>query len=120
MLEAFRWIEWIRPAGTVLINEQRIPPMSVTVGGAAYPPDEAILAAVGARTDDVMVVQGLSIAQRLGNPRLTNTVLLGALSTLLDVGPQTWLSVIERRVPPRYVELNREAFREGRLAVGAD
>jgi len=123
LLEAARWIEWLRPGGAVFINVQRISvqrisPMSVTVGDAVYPADEDILATVRARTDDVTVIEGLATAEQLGNPRLANTVLLGALSTRLDVPPETWLAVIERRVPPKYVELNREAFWEGRRAVG--
>jgi len=118
LLEAARWIEWLRPGGTVIINQQHIPPMSVTVGGAAYPSDERILDIVTARTGDVTVVEGLATAERLGNPRLANTVLLGVLSTRLDAGPETWLAVIERRVPPKYVELNRKAFWEGRRAAG--
>jgi indolepyruvate ferredoxin oxidoreductase beta subunit len=114
LLEAARWIDWLRPGGAVLINNQHISPMSVTVGDAVYPSDEDILAAVRARTDDVTIAEGLATAERLGNPRLANTVLLGALSTRLDVPPETWLAVVERRVPPRYVELNRQAFWEGR------
>jgi len=114
LLEAARWIEWLRPGGAVLVNHQRIPPMSVTVGNAVYPAEEDILATLRARTDDVTVIEGLAIAERLGNPRLANTVLLGVLSTRLDVPPETWLAVIERRVPPKYVELNRQAFWERR------
>jgi indolepyruvate ferredoxin oxidoreductase beta subunit len=116
LLEAARWIEWLCPGGAVLVNHQRIQPMSVMVGDAVYPADERILAAVEARTDDVTVIEGLATAERLGNPRLANTVLLGALSTRLDVPPEMWLAVIERRVPPKYVELNRKAFWEGRGA----
>ncbi len=114
VLEAARWIAWLRPGGTVFINRQRIAPMSVTVGDAVYPPEEEILAAVRARTGDVNLVAGLATAEQLGNPRLANTVLLGALSTRLDVEPEIWLAVISRRVPPKYVELNRQAFQEGR------
>jgi len=120
LLEAARWIAWLRPGGTVLINQQHISPMSVTVGNAVYPEDDEILAAVRARTDDVTMVEGLTTAERLGNIRLANTVLLGALSTRLDVPPETWLAVIERRVPPKYVASNREAFWEGRRAVSGD
>jgi len=120
ILEAARWIEWLRPGGGVLINRQRIPPMAVTVGDAVYPAEEDVLTAVRARTGDVTEVEGLAIAERLGNPRLANTVLLGALSTRLDVEPETWLSVVERRVPPKYVKLNREAFWEGRRVVGSE
>ena len=119
LLEAARWIDWLRPGGAVLINNQHISPMSVTVGDAVYPSDEEILAAVHARTDDVTIADGLVTAERLGNSRLANTVLLGALSTRLDVPPETWLAVVERRVPPRYVELNRKAFWEGRGLVDA-
>ncbi len=117
LLEVVRWIEWLRPGGAAFINRQRIPPMSVTVGNAVYPAEQEILDSVRARTDDVTVVEGLTIAERLGTARLTNTVLLGALSTRLDVPVETWLAVIERRVPPRYAELNRQAFGEGRRAV---
>ena len=118
ILEAARWIDWLRPGGTVVINQQHIVPMSISVGDAIYPPDEEIMAVVRSRTDDVMEVEGLATAERLGNPRLANTVLLGAISTRLDVDPETWLAVIERRVPPKYVDLNREAFWEGRRAFG--
>lgn len=117
MLEAARWIEWLRPEGTAFINLQRIAPMSVTVGEAVYPTDAEIWDAVHTRTQDVTPVEGLATAKRLGNPRLTNTVLLGALSTRLDVPSETWLAVIERRVPPKYVELNRRAFLEGQRAI---
>ena len=117
LLEAARWIDWLRPEGAALVNQQHIPPLSVTVGDALYPSDADILATVRARTHDVTVVAGLAIAERLGTPRLANTVLLGALSTRLDIPPETWLAVIERRVPPKYIELNRQAFWEGRRTV---
>jgi indolepyruvate ferredoxin oxidoreductase beta subunit len=120
MLEVARWIEWLRSGGTVFINRQHIAPMSVTVGTAVYPSDEDILVVVRARSDDVTIIEGLAIAERLGNPRLANTVLLGTLSTRLGVAPETWLAVIDRRVPPRYVEQNREAFWAGRDAAGND
>jgi len=116
-LEAARWIGWLRPGGIVLVNRQRIVPMSVSAGDAAYPDDEAIQAALRARTGHVTFVEGLAIAERLGNPRLANAALLGALSAQMEVDPAVWLAVIERRVPPKYVELNRTAFWEGREAL---
>ena len=117
LLESARWIDWLRPKGVLLINRQRIAPMTVTVGDRVYPEDESILDLVRARTDDVMFVDGLAIAKDLGNARMVNTVVLGALASRLDVDDETWLSVIEERVPPKYAELNRKAFRRGRQAV---
>ena len=115
LLEAARWAAWLRPGGIVLVSDHRILPMSVTVGNATYPPEEAIIAALRTQTDDVTVVPALAMAQRLGNARLANTVLLGVLSARLDVSEQIWLDVLERRVPARFAALNREAFRAGRL-----
>ncbi len=120
ILEASRWIEWLRPNGAVLINQQHITPMSATVGDAVYPSDEDILAAVRTHTGDVTIIEGLATAERLGNLRLANTVLLGTLSTRLAVRPEAWLAVIEQRVPPKYVELNRAAFWEGRGVLEND
>ncbi|MEA3377217.1 MAG: indolepyruvate oxidoreductase subunit beta [Chloroflexota bacterium] len=118
VLESARWIDWLRPGGAVFINRQRIAPMTVTVGDAVYPSEQEILKAVRVRTDDVTLVDGLGIAEELGDARMTNTVLLGALSSRLAVKPETWLTVIERRVPPRYVEMNRRAFEAGRRVAG--
>jgi indolepyruvate ferredoxin oxidoreductase beta subunit len=122
-MEAARWIDWLKPGGIVLVNRQQIVPMSVSAGAASYPAPEAIEAALRARTDDVTFVEGLTIAERLGNPRLANTALLGALSARLakspqgEIDPAVWLEVIERRVPPKYVELNWDAFWEGRKTL---
>jgi len=119
-VEAARWIDWLKPGGMVLVNRQQIVPMSVSAGDHHYPSKESIETALRAHTGDVTFVEGRTIAERLGNPRLANTALLGALSARLaqssqgEIDPAVWLSVIERRVPPRYVELNREAFWEGR------
>ena len=125
-MEAARWIDWLKPGGMVLVNRQQIVPMSVSAGDHRYPSEESTETALRARTGDVTFVEGLTIAERLGNPRLANTALLGALSARLaqssqgEIDPAVWLAVIERRVPPRYVELNREAFWEGRDTLRFD
>jgi hypothetical protein len=63
--------------------------MSVTVGDSIYPSDEEIIATVRTHTDDAVEIEELTIVERLGNPRLANTVLLRALSTRLEVSPET-------------------------------
>ncbi|HEC33926.1 MAG TPA: hypothetical protein ENI37_04345 [Chloroflexi bacterium] len=117
LLEAARWIEWLRPGGTVVVNTQEIVPMSVSVGNATYPPDEVILQALNAQAGRVVTVDGLALAEQAGTIRAVNTVVLGALSALLDTPPQVWEEAIVRRVPPRYADVNRTAFRLGRGMV---
>jgi indolepyruvate ferredoxin oxidoreductase beta subunit len=116
MLEAARWIDWLRPGGTIIVNRQQIVPMSVSVGDWKYPSEEEILAAAKARTDKLIVVDGLAIGERLGKAQLANSVLLGALSKQIEgIDPDVWTTVIQRRVPKKYAELNRTAFSEGRM-----
>ena len=116
--ERFRrgWVNWLRPNGVVLADLHTIDPLSVSSGDSTYPPMTGIEAALRARTDRVTFVPGLEIAGRLGDPRMANTVLLGALSNYLDVPVETWLQVIGQRLKPQYVAANHDAFQEGRNA----
>jgi indolepyruvate ferredoxin oxidoreductase beta subunit len=123
--EALRYAEYLKPGGVAVVNQQSIKPITVTSGGAHYPTEEEITAVYHGLTDRLYLVPGAAIAQELGKTtsaaalgsRTANVVLLGALSTFLDVPQETWLGTIKARVPARYVELNRQAFLEGRQAV---
>lgn len=117
LLEAARWIEWLRPGGSVIVNRQKMVPMSVTVGNAVYPDEAALLDALRRRAARVVVVDGLSLAERAGTTRAVNSVILGALSALLEAPPEVWEEAVVRCVPPRYAEANRTAFRLGREAA---
>lgn len=117
LLEAARWMDWLRPGGTIVVNTQKIAPMSVTVGDETYPLAEAILEALRQRAGRVVALDGLALATRAGTARAVNTVVLGALSALLETPSEVWEQAILRRVPPRYADANREAFRLGREAA---
>jgi indolepyruvate ferredoxin oxidoreductase beta subunit len=117
--EALRYIEYLKPGGAVVVNQHAIKPITVTSGGARYPTEEDLGKAFSRVTDRLHLVPGTAIARELGNARAANVVLLGAFSTFVDVPQETWLQVIEARVPPRYVELNRQAFLRGREAITA-
>ncbi len=114
-MESARWIEYLKPGGVVIVNTQRILPMSATVGDAVYPSNEIVEKALHSVTDRVVYVDGLDVAKGLGNKNLANTVLLGALARELDVDPEIWLDVLVKRVPQKYVELNKVAFWKGRM-----
>lgn len=125
-LEALRNLRFLRPGGVAVINNQAIIPLTVTTGGQKYPTDEEIRAAFAVVTPYVHFVDGERIAEALGNLRVANVVLLGALSALLEGHPaladasltaEIWRQVIEERVPAKYLEVNRKAFEQGRRAV---
>jgi len=116
-LEALRYIEVLRPGGTVIVNDHRIPPVSVSSGGDEYPDDQRVRRVLSEVTDDVHFVPGVELAEELGNARASNVVMLGALSKSLDIDLDIWLEVIAERVPEKYVELNHQAFLKGRTRL---
>ncbi len=114
MLEALRWIEFIRPGGTLLLSDHRIVPTSTVYGTDKYPADDHMIMTFKQATSKVLRIEARKLAEELGNPRAANSVLLGALSAQLDVPVGDWLAVIEALVPQKHVEVNRRAFFAGR------
>lgn len=117
LLEAARWVDWLKPEGTLIVNRQKLAPMSVSVGDAVYPEEDAILDALRKRAGKVVVVDALPLAEEAGNTRTVNTILLAALSALLETDPEVWETAILRRVPVSYRDVNEVAFRLGREAA---
>lgn len=113
-LEALRYVEMLRPGAKVLVNDHVIVPVTVTIGDSVYPDEETQRRVLAQMTDEVVYVPGVQVAEELGNARANNVVVLGVLSTCLDVAPEIWEEVIAERVPPKYRDLNIEAFRRGR------
>ena len=120
LLESLRWAHFLNPQGVALVNRQRLPPLAVTSGGAHYPEGEEVGRELSRRARRVYLIDGLRIAQEMGNVRAVGTVLLGALSVLLPISTSLWEEVIAERVPPRHIEVNRKAFQAGRSQVRAE
>ncbi len=116
-LEAARYADYLKRGGKLLANRYEITPVSVTSGDAVYPADEQIQSILEQVTADVTFISGVKIAEGLGNAKVQNVVVLGALSTFLNVDEAVWLEAIESLVPPRFLELNKKAFYAGRAAV---
>ena len=111
-LEALRWLPYLKAAGKCLVNTMEIVPMSVTFGDAKYPTD--IVKRIKAKAEDPLFVNGMDEAQKLGNPRCANVILLGILSKSLDFEEDAWKNSLKKRLKPKYHELNMKAFARGR------
>ena len=59
-------------------------------------------------------VPAFQAALRLGNSRVQNTVMLGAISVSLEFPEEAYRQAITHRVKPKVVELNLKAFAAGR------
>lgn len=116
-LEACRYIKYLRYKGSVLVNDYAILPITVTCGQARYPTDEQIHNCLTSTTDHIYWMNGYEISTRIGNIRVTNMVLLGALSIILKHDVDNWLKVVENHVPRKYLTINLEAFLQGRQVI---
>ena len=112
LLEAARWMEFLRPGGRIITNTQQINPMPVITGAAEYPAQlEQRMAAAGV---DLDAMDALTLAEQAGSSKAVNLVLLGRLSRYFDWPEDTWQQAITASVPERSLELNRRAFHLGR------
>ncbi len=115
----------MKPGALALVNMEAIEPVTVTSAGQVYPEDACLKNCFAQVTPNVTYLDGPQIADSLGNPKVANVILLGALSTLmekrglvgLEVSIELWLDCLSERVPQKHVELNKRAFLTGRGAV---
>ena len=113
-LEAVRYLDFLKPGGIIIINNQQITPLTVFSAKIPYP--ENVEAICQKKTDNVLIINGIKISEELGNPRVLNTVMLGALSNYTQFMEEHWIKAIQQRVPPKTFELNRKAFEAGKSA----
>lgn len=110
-LEALRWLYYLKPEGTIIINDQEIEPVPVILGVQKYPDD--VIAQIKSRTDKTVVVNGLDLALKSGNVKALNVVLIGAMAKHIDIPENVWIEAIEEKVPARFLEANKKSFAAG-------
>ena len=116
--EALRWAHMLKPGGVARVNQGRFVPPVVTIGLYDYP--DGPIAEMRALGLSVFDFDASVIAQQLGNIRLGNTVMLGAMSERLPFPADVLRAAVLARFgarKPELLELNRQAFELGRAAV---
>ena len=118
--EALRWRHMLRPEGIALMNTAKLVPPVVELGLFDYPEDPvALMKASGTR---LVAFDATSIALELGDIRLGNTVMLGAIADHLPFSAEVLLECVLKRFQRKgesVVSQNRRAFAAGRAAVEA-
>ena len=119
--EALRWSDQVRPGGRIVVNTQQLIPPVVSGGLYAYPEDPlGLLRATGVA---VTAVDAAEIAAELGDRRLGNSVMLGAMADALPFPAGALEEKIVARFQakkPELAALNRQAFAAGRKAAGRE
>ena len=114
-IEALRFAGYLAPGGLAVVSSQAIIPVTVSSGQAVYPEDaEQRLKAAFKR---LAYIDAIRVAEKLCDSRVANVILLGALSTALQIPRECWAEAISQCVKPAYREMNLRAFQEGRTLV---
>jgi indolepyruvate ferredoxin oxidoreductase beta subunit len=116
-LEGLRQVKQASEDAVVMVEERRIVPVTVNLPGLSYPED--VLERLRASARDVRFMRASVKAIELGEPRAANTVMLGALSTLLNLPEDAWRDAMELVLKPGAVEVNRQAFEAGQALADA-
>lgn len=118
MLEAARVLPMLKKTGTMILNTKYITPSTSTARSSKLN-DEKILELIRDRTQKVYEIDGVGIANNLGNILVVNTILLGAISAIPEnpVTEESLRKAIADRLKQKYVALNLEAFQIGREQV---
>ena len=107
MLEAKRYAHFLKKDGVLVVNEQRIDPITVVTGAATYP--EGIVEELE-KEYSVLKINAMDEALKLGNSKVFNIIVLGMAAKHMDFSKEDWLKVIEKTVPSKTVEMNKKAF----------
>jgi len=108
LLEAARWLPYLKKDGVIVTNTQQINPMPVVTGAAEYP--ENLVEKLKATGANVIAEDALAIAREAGNEKAVNVALIGLVAHALGFDEETLREAIRISVPEKFLELNLKAF----------
>jgi indolepyruvate ferredoxin oxidoreductase beta subunit len=127
-LEGLRYANFVNPqSGILLVNDHEIVPGSVASAAERYP--HHALDFLRAKGLKVVALPASQRARDMGDGRMANVIMLGAMSALLssedglrpsedDLRPrvpkEVWLETLKERIPEKYRALNLKAFETGK------
>ncbi|MDB0438977.1 indolepyruvate oxidoreductase subunit beta [Clostridioides difficile] len=110
-MEALRYLDFLKPDGKLVVNDYEMPSAPILTGRVDYP--ENIINDIKEKVD-VTVIKAVDIARGLGNEKVMNVVLLGALIKALQLEDDIdWENIVSQQVKPKFIEINIKALREG-------
>ncbi len=111
-LEGLRYSYFLKPSAQVILNSRQVMPSVIIPENSRYP--ENIRLKLESRGFRVEAVNALETAEELGNLKVENIILVGALSLYLPFTMEDWQKTIEESVPAKTIEINIKAFKTGR------
>ena len=113
-METLRWLEFLKPEGVAVLNDYEIPSAPILTGKVDYPKGIIELIKEKAKTK---VIDAADISEKMGNMKVMNVVLLGALVKMMNLTDIDWEKAIRNSVKDKFADINVRAFNAGMDAV---
>lgn len=109
--ECVRMLPYLKDGGCVIVNSHPVMPVTAALKGSSYNGRE-MTDYLRKHVKNLIIVDGEKACTSLGNPKVLNTVLLGAAIRNADIGlsADDIKNAIKKSVKERFVELNLRAF----------
>ena len=116
-MEALRWLEYLKPEGKIVVNNYRIDSIPVLTGKAIYKEKEI--------EDELnrlnaTIINAADKAKELGNSKVMNIILLGALVKSMSLEDIDWESIIRENIKEKFVDINLQPFKKGMEMVSEE
>lgn len=109
------------PGVRVLANSRVLYPIGVITGELEYPSGEEMQNALKKVSAQNWLIEATAEAVKLGNPVLSNVVMIGALSAtgLLPIDRRLFMKEVTKSIPADKRRINLQAFDAGSALIGA-
>lgn len=120
-LEALRAIPKCHAESLIIASTAPIVPFTVAVGQSTYPEVAELEQAIKEKVSNLLWLDAVELARKAGSERASNTVLVGVLAGTgrLPIARRSWEEALQKTLPSRLVEINRQAFEAG-YTVGTE
>lgn len=109
-MEALRWLEYLKPDGKAVVNDYEIPSAPILTGKEDYP--KGVIELIKEKVN-TSIINAAQIAKDLGNIKVMNIVLLGALVKAMNLTDINWENVIRNTVKEKFIDINIKALNIG-------
>ena len=111
LLEAARWLPYLKKGGVIVVNTQKINPIPVITGALEYP--DQLVEKIKDKGIKIVAADTLKLAKEAGNERTSNVALIGLMGRYLGFDVETLKESVKISVPAKFLEVNLKAFELG-------
>ncbi|MGQ9641092.1 MAG: indolepyruvate ferredoxin oxidoreductase subunit beta [Candidatus Bathycorpusculaceae bacterium] len=114
-IETLRNIKYASKKTFIIMGDEKIPPLELTLKTTDYPQIEEILKKVKRFSENVIMVEALRLAKEAGSSLTQNAVLLGASAATekLPLNKESLIEALKMLVPAKHIKMNVKAFELG-------